>query len=226
MLRYLTTLVVLVGFSASPALADDSPHAVTPRVETPLDVHRFRIIERESGPTNYYRVIDDASGSFVRARYEPPDETAVFGIEVPAAVRSTSHYLRWTWRAEALPPRGSECHAGNADSAASVYVTWKRGLRWYTLKYVWSTVDVVGSVCHRIRNPFVAQDTIVAESGPPLDVWTTETIDLRNDFRKYFESGDPNAEVPDLVGVGVMSDGDQSRALSAADYAGFTLSGP
>jgi hypothetical protein len=102
-------------------------------------------------------------------------------------------------------------------------VTWKRGLRWYTLKYVWSTLDAVGAVCHRIRNPFVAQDTVVAESGPPLDSWVVETIDLRGDFRRYFEQGNATADVPDLVGIGVMSDGDQSHSASAADFGGFTL---
>jgi hypothetical protein len=193
------------------------------RPEVPLDVHAWRIIARESGPTNYYTVVDDPSGAFIRSHYVPPDETAVLGVEVSEAVRQSSRYLRWKWRVEALPVRGSECGGGNGDSAASVYVTWKRGLRWYTLKYVWSTLDAVGAVCHRIRNPFVAQDTVVAESGPPLDTWVVETIDLRGDFRRYFEQGNATADVPDLVGIGVMSDGDQSHSISAADFGGFTL---
>jgi len=50
-----------------------------------------------------------------------------------------------------------------------------------------------------------------------------ETIDLRGDFRRYFEQGNATADVPDLVGIGVMSDGDQSHSISAADFGGFTL---
>ena len=205
--------------------ADAGP-PVGSRTETLLDVHRWRIIPRESGPTNYYSVVDDPTGAFIRSRYQPPYETAVLGVEVPEALRQSSRYLRWRWRVEALPRDGSECGAGNPDSAGAVYVTWKRGLRWYALKYVWSTVDGVGSVCHRIRNLFAAQDTVVAESGPPLDVWVTETIDLKSEFRRFFEGGDSSADVPDLVGVGVMSDGDQSHSVSAADFGGFTLIQP
>jgi hypothetical protein len=37
-----------------------------------------------------------------------------------------------------MPRGGNECRGGFADSAASVYVSFKRGLRWYTLKYIWS----------------------------------------------------------------------------------------
>jgi hypothetical protein len=70
---------------------------------------------------------------------------------------------------------------------------------------------------------FVAQDTIVLETGGPLGVWADERIDLRGEFRRHFEGGNPNAAVPDLVGIGIMSDGDQTRSESAADYADFVL---
>ncbi len=219
-------LVASIVVLAPPVLAQTPVPPVGSRTETLLDVHRWRIIPRESGPTNYYSVVDDPTGAFIRSRYQPPYETAVLGVEVPEALRQSSRYLRWRWRVEALPRDGSECGAGNPDSAGAVYVTWKRGLRWYALKYVWSTVDGVGSVCHRIRNLFAAQDTVVAESGPPLDVWVTETIDLKSEFRRFFEGGDSSADVPDLVGVGVMSDGDQSHSVSAADFGGFTLIQP
>jgi len=220
--------LLAIGFVALPveARADDAPPPLAPHAEVLLDVHRWRIIPSESGPTNYFTIVDDPSGPFLRARYQPPAETAVLGVEIPEAVRQSSRYLRWRWRAETLPVNGSECGAGSPDSAASVYVTWKRGLRWYTLKYVWSTLDAVGTVCRRMRNPFRAQDTIVARSGPPLDSWVTETIDLKDAFRRQFEKGDATADVPDLIGVGIMSDGDQSQSPSAADFGGFTLIQP
>ena len=40
---------------------------------------------------------------------------------------------------------------------------------------------------------------------------------------EHFAGGDPGAEVPELQGIGVMSDGDQTGSISAADYAGFVL---
>jgi hypothetical protein len=35
--------------------------------------------------------------------------------------------------------------------------------------------------------------------------------------------GDANADVPDLFGIGLMSDGDQTDSVSSADFAEFTL---
>ena len=113
-----------------------------------------------------------------------------------------------------------------ADSAAVVYVTWKRGLRYYTLKYVWSAVGKKRSVCDGKRNPFVAQDTIILESGGPPSVaptWKSVDIDLAAEYRKHFEGGDLQASVPDFVGIGLMSDGDQTTSDSSADFGTFTL---
>jgi hypothetical protein len=183
----------------------------------------FRVVREKSGPVNYYRVVEEAGVTFLRSAYRHPFETAVMGIAVASADRPRATRLAWSWRAHTLPRGGDECAAGKQDSAAVVYVTWKRGLRWYTLKYVWSAVGTKGQVCDRKRNPFVAQDTIIVESGAPLGAWKRVELDLRAEFRRHFEDGDPEAEVPDLAGIGVMSDGDQTRSESAADFAKFEL---
>ena len=183
----------------------------------------WRIIERESGPLNYYTVMSEAGTAFVRARYVPPMKTAVLGWQTPAADRKTARKLAFTWRVQTLPEGGDECAAGKGDSGAVVYVIWKRFLKHYALKYVWSAVGAKGSVCDRKRNPFVAQDTIILESGRPLNAWRTEEIDLASEFRKHFADGDARADVPDFVGIGIMSDGDQTRSESSADYGTFTV---
>jgi hypothetical protein len=189
-----------------------------------LRVGGFRVVERESGPVNYYQLFDKAAPPYIRGHYKPPYETAVLGYQLAEADRSKARRLRWRWRAVKLPSGGNECKSTKHDSAAVIYVTWRRTLRWYTLKYVWSASAPKGSVCDRKRNPFVAQDTVVLRSGGPLDTWQGEDIDLRAEFRKHFEDGNPEAEVPDLLGIGLMTDGDQTQSESAADYAGFVLS--
>jgi hypothetical protein len=104
-----------------------------------------------------------------------------------------------------------------------VYVSLKRGLKWYTIKYVWSSVGPKGWTCDRKRNIFVAQDTVILKSGGPLNDWQSERIDLKAAFREHFEGNNPNADVPDFVGVAIMSDGDQTKSESAADYAAFSI---
>lgn len=188
-----------------------------------LPVATFRVVERESGPTNYYRLFKDADPPFIRAEYRPSYETTVLAVPVSEADRASARALSWRWRALTLPSGGNECAAGKQDSAAVIYATWRRGLRWYTLKYVWSAVGAKGAVCDKKSNPFVAQQTVVLESGGPLSEWKSERLDLRAEFRKHFENGDPSASVPDFLGVGIMTDGDQTHSNSSADYADFVL---
>jgi hypothetical protein len=190
-----------------------------------MDVHLFKFIPRESGKVNYYNVVEDAAhGAYIHANYLPQYETAVLGYEPQAdADKEGARTLKWSWRAVTLPNGGNECAAGKTDSAAVVYVFWKRGLRYYSIKYVWSAVGPKGAICDRRRNPFVAQDTVILETGGPLNTWLTETIDIRAEFRKHFEDGNPDADVPALKGVGIMTDGDQTQSPGSADYGPFTL---
>lgn len=204
-------------------LACLAPHAARAEPNLVIDASAWRIIKSESGPVDYYSVAPDRASRVVRAHYVPPMKTAVLGYQIPDADRRRARKLRWTWRAVTLPAGGDECTSGKGDSAAVVYVTWKRGLRYYTLKYVWSAVGKKGSVCDSKRNPFVAQDTIVVESGGPLNEWRFVEIDLAHQYRHHFEAGNPTAEVPDLVGLAIMSDGDQTQSESAADFGTFTI---
>ena len=187
----------------------------------PIAAQSFRLVERVSGPVNYYSVLAGPPAR-IRSAYQPGFKTAVVGYDVKEwQARATK--LRWRWRALTLPLGGDECRDGKGDSAAVVYVSWKRGLRYYTLKYVWSAVGTRGAVCDKKRNPFLAQDTIIRESGGPLNEWKSVVLDLPAEFRKHFEAGDAKAEVPDLFGVGLMSDGDQTASPSSADFAEFAL---
>ena len=197
----------------------------------PLDVHGFRVLGEDYDPENpsreaaktYYRTIDDAEQSFIHSAYVPPMDTVTLFHEVPAQLRQGVRTMRWRWRALALPRNGNECVGGLGDSAAAVYVTWKRGLRWYSLKFVWSSDAPLGATCNRMRNPLVASDSIILRTGSANGDWVEEMIDPEALFREHFAGGDPSAEVPELQGIGVMSDGDQTRSTSAADYADFVL---
>jgi hypothetical protein len=184
---------------------------------------KWAVVARESGPVNYFTVMQEGGQAFVRADYKPPMKTVVLGVEVPKEFQHGAHKLRWKWRARTLPNGGNECERGKADSAADVYVIWKSGLKYYTLKYVWSSVGPKGAVCDSRRGWFSQQDTIIRQSGGPLNTWVTEEIDPTADFLKHFRDNDPNGNVPELVGLGIMSDGDQTSSESSADYADFIL---
>jgi len=221
--HHIRTLIAVLGIATlalkeRPGEAAESPH------ELAIDSTAWRVIERESGPVDYYSVVRDPPIAFIRGRYHPPDETTVIGFQVPEADRRRVRAVHWKWRAVTLPRGGNECDEHKQDSAAVVYLTWKRGLRWYTIKYVWSSVGPKGAICDRRRSLFSAQDTVIVESGGPLDAWRAVDVDLAAEFRAHFEGGRADADVPPFVGIGLMTDGDQTRSEAAADYAEFVLS--
>jgi Protein of unknown function (DUF3047) len=212
-----------VQFGLVPFLALSFASSVAWAREVAVDIGQWRVVQRDSGPDRYYTQVSDPMLPFLRAQYRPPMKTTVLGWQLPEDMRASARMLHWKWRAETLPVGGNECAPGKEDSAAVVYATWKRGIRWYTVKYVWSSVGPAGTTCGRKRNPFVAQDTVIVESGGPIDQWKSEEIDLKGEFRRHFEAAVPDAGVPDFVGLGIMSDGDQTHSESAADYAAFVL---
>jgi hypothetical protein len=195
------------------------------RTPVRLDVRAFRPVEGpSSGPAVYYHVLGDAPDAPVlQGIYRPGLETVTMGVEVPQAMRQRAQFLRWRWRALAFPEGGDECRAGRGDSAASVVVAFKRGFKWYMLKYVWSPSSPLGATCDRKRSLMLTRDTIVLERGGAPGTWLTERVNVRQAFRDHFADGDPEAPVPDLVGVAVMTDGDQTHSESGAEWADFEL---
>ena len=101
----------------------------------------------------------------------------------------------------ALPREGNECASREVwiRRPSSTPDLGSAVLRWYTLKYVWSTVGPLGATCDGRRNPFTAQDTVILErGGAAAAAWTSEEIDLKAEFRKHFESGEPQRRRPEL----------------------------
>jgi hypothetical protein len=202
---------------ATAALAQPAPRSIA------LDVHAFWRVEGPDRVPPYYEVVDEQDGLWLRGTYSPGTESVTMGLEIPRDVGRRAHLLRWTWRARAFPEGGDECREKRGDSAASVSVAFKRGARWYILKYVWSSASPLGAVCDRRRGPLLARDTIVLERGGEPGSTRREVVDVRQAFIDHFANGDPGAEVPDLVGIGVMTDGDQTHSASGADWGGFEL---
>src|SRR5262249_7571490 len=91
-------------------------------------------------------------------------------------------------------------------------------------KFIWSTDAPLGATCNRIRNPLLASDSIVLRTGASSGDWSEETIDPEALFREHFLDGDPNGDIPELQGIGLLRDGDQTNSMSEDDCTGFVLS--
>jgi Protein of unknown function (DUF3047) len=213
-------LVALSSWSGGPARGAPVPPGLR---AYPVDLKSFQVLKQDSGPRNYYRIITDAQQTFIRGVYSPPLQTVTLFTQAPDELRRGARFLSWRWRALVLPRQGNECIENRGDGAATVYLAWKRGLRWYSLKFIWSTEAPLGATCNGKRSPFIAQDSVILRSGPPTGFWRAEEVDLEAVFREHFAGGNPRADIPDLAGVGILTDGDQTQSVSAADYTGFVF---
>jgi hypothetical protein len=127
----------------------------------------------------------------------------------------TETVFRWRWRVETLPEGGDERVKEKEDSGAGVYVVFKG----YTiLKYVWSTSVPRGTT---IVDPYSSRvKIIVKETGiGSLHQWVRESARLADDYRLAFSS-----PMPEIVGIGLLSDADNTRSSAEADYDDFYLS--
>lgn len=195
----------------------------TAPADVPLDIRSFQVVKQSSGPDNYYRVETGPDGPYLHAAYRPPLDTTVYGIEAPERFKRTLQGVRWRWRVQSFPKGGDECNPDVGDSAAGVFVSFKAGLKIMVIKYVWNTTGKAGRTCELANNPFFAKRIIVLRAGGPTDTWHTEEVDPRADFVRYF--GGKLEDVPDFIGLAVLSDGDATKSRVEADYADFALLG-
>jgi hypothetical protein len=165
-----------------------------------------------------YRVArDKGTGPFLAARAE--GQSVMIGLD--REFEPARHpYLRWRWRVHVFPSGGDERDEATNDSAAGVYVVFPGRLPFLprALKYVWSTSAPVG-----LRQPSpMYNDTkiIVVASGPTNEPeqWRTETVNVRQDYEALF-----GREAPKARGIGLLTDGDATKSVAAADYTDFQL---
>ena len=104
-------------------------------------------------------------GPYLAARYHPPFDTMVRGVEAPHRYHRTLAGLRWRWRVRAFPKGGDDCNPDVGDAAAGVFATFKAGLKVMTIKYVWNSVGPVSRSCELANNWFFAKRVVVLRSG-------------------------------------------------------------
>lgn len=210
-----------ISFLLVALATSDGGAAPVPANQAAIPPGAFTVFKEDSGPVNYYSVGEDGGSPVLRAVYRPGLGNVVLKADVPKAARQRVRAVSWRWRAHVLPRDANDCGPGASDSAASVFLAFKAGLKLMVIKYVWSTVGTVGTSCQSARGWFFDRDTTLVQVGGPLDVWTSYTVDPRTEFVKHY--GGKLEDVPDFVAIGVMTDGDNSQSPAAADYADFVV---
>ncbi|RMD86399.1 MAG: DUF3047 domain-containing protein [Calditrichaeota bacterium] len=145
---------------------------------------------------------------------EDNGESVIIGKNIKWNIKKYP-YISFKWRAHKLPVGGDERYGKTVDSAAGLYIVYKKklGLIPESVKYVWSTTLPIGSTMRRsgVGKPWM----IVAESGDKhVGEWRTYVFNIYEAYKKTF-GGDP----PDKVlAIGILSDANSTHSQAYADY--------
>ncbi len=161
-----------------------------------------------SGETRYTWQTD-ADGEYVCGEARGTASLRVRRVDVNLA---QTPYLTWRWRVPAtiadLPQR---TRAGD-DFPARVYVVSRAGMRVRTLAFVWAHAPAALPW----PNPFDANTIVIPLRHGDAEGWQTELVDVRGALRDHFDIEDP-AE----LGIGFMTDGDNSGSVLSGCYRDF-----
>jgi len=160
-----------------------------------------------------YKIVEEADGN----RYLAADdngESVILGKEIRWDIHQYP-FIEFRWRARALPPGGDERFGDLNDSAAGIYITYKKkmGLIPVTAKLVWSTTLEVGSATQRsgMGRPW----NVVVDSGEAhLGEWRTHLINMLEVFKATFGGKPPQH----AIGIGILSDSNSVHGNAYADY--------
>jgi len=182
----------------------------------------WKILSIFSGKKSYYSIVEEEGEKIISARYDPKLDTVIFYRKL---YQSKSYsVLKWKWRVHKFPINADELVPGRMDSAAAVYVYFQSGLRKYVIKYIWSTAYPRGKNWLTGDSNYFNKLQVSVKEGPPpvVDEWISEEANISEDFRRFFLKGKDD-EIPPVVGVGVLTDGDGTMSFVEADYAEFLL---
>lgn len=125
-------------------------------------------------------------------------------------------YISFRIRVNEIPEGGDERYGETVDSAAGIYVTYKKkmlGRIPESVKFVWSSTLPVGAATIRqgIGRPW---QVVIGSGEDGLGEWRTYVFDLRDAYRKTFR-GNPGHR-PE--GIGILSDANSTHSKAYADY--------
>lgn len=126
--------------------------------------------------------------------------------------------LAWSWRPQQFPAGADEQHGRN-DSALAVYmlVPHSRVAGPRAVKYVWSEKVAAGTRLESNRG--LTQVRILRSGAGGLGRWVQERVNVRDDFRAFFEGN--GAARP--AGIAVLTDADDTGSRARGDYADFRI---
>jgi len=174
---------------------------------------------RKKEAAKYYKIKEDPEDKGNKYLSVTNDSTDMFIIKKIKVDLVKYPFLNWKWKINQLPKNGKENKKKTCDVAASVNVVLVAS-KWRpkTIKYSWSTT-LKKNVFTKSPYAFWPSrcDIIVIESGDELKgQWITEKRNVLEDYIRLYKKKKVKSRVIDALVI--MSDGDNTKSVSAADY--------
>ena len=160
-----------------------------------------------------YRVREEDGNRYLEATDE--GQSVILGREIRWDLDEYP-YISFRVRVNEIPEGGDERYGEKVDSAAGLYVTYKKkmlGKIPESVKFVWSSTLPVGSATIRegIGRPW---NVVIGSGEDGLGEWRTYVFDLRDAYKKTFRGGPGHRP----EGVGILSDANSTHSKAYADY--------
>jgi len=193
----------------------------------------FRTIKRRTS----YRIVKVDGLTALKAESDNSASGLVYGIDRPV---SQLPILKWKWKINGTLKKGDARYKKGDDFAARIYLIFARKRRGDSLarrikielenyimgryssgtalNYIWANRLKKSNV---IENAYSDREIMIAvESGDDLaGQWVTESVDIESDYRRHFKAGPPQ-----LLGLAIMTDTDNTGGRAEAWYADISLS--
>jgi hypothetical protein len=210
-------LLTAVGITVRPAFSQNGNGGIFITFSAEKDTmvgafpYEWKVL-RGKGTT--YTVKKESSGNVLHALSNSGNTTIIKRFNCSL---NECSFLSWKWKAVKLPPGGNETEKRKNDSVAGIYVSFKSGLFFKALKYVWSTTLPKGT---STQSPYSSSvKIIVLESGQDTPgKWVFEQVNIKEDAKRYFGDG-----LTEINGLGIMTDSDNTESTAEAYYADIRL---
>ncbi|MGH0032631.1 MAG: DUF3047 domain-containing protein [Myxococcota bacterium] len=188
----------------------------------------FRSVER----TTDYAPLDEGG---VRAEARCSASALVLPLEETDLDLARTPVLHWRWRVDRPLAIADERSKGGDDFAARVYVMFRfepekasllerarqsLGRRLFgtempgtALNFVWSSGEDPGALW---TSPYTGSARLLAVARGAVDDWRSESVDVVEAYRRAFD-----AEPPEPLALGLMTDADDACQHAVARYADF-----
>lgn len=210
--------------AAPPVEAKKPAPPPAPEKSTSLGPDSQWAVVEGSDALNYYKLKGEDGRVVFHANYFSHVPTVTLGRKVPEAAQDDRTFT-WSWRVHQYPVGSDERDGDKEDSALAVYLTFGTALHRQSIKYVWSATLPKGTVIGPSNHFFYEIVTVVLEGKGPTNQWKDERVDVAKEWARFYaEPGQTAKDAPPLSGVGILTDGDDTRSHPSADYADFRLS--